>query len=138
MTVLLYHLSFIDYFTCMLRNLTSILICLLYFYKYLSNYWLHSSGKCKLSSIPPQVTTMHECAIWSSKDTIFGDKGGIPGLPHFPLVDSRLLTLKSKCSLPTWNGRISSLRQMALRRRNDAVFFSALLEVQSIICCGTS
>ena len=41
-TVLLYHCSFTDYFTCMLRNLTSLLTCLLYFYKYLSNYCMYN------------------------------------------------------------------------------------------------
>ena len=44
MTALLYHFSFTDHFTCMFRNLTSILIWSLYFYKYLSNYWFYSSG----------------------------------------------------------------------------------------------
>ena len=74
---------------------------------------------------------------YSSKDTTFGDEGGVPCLAHFPL-NSRLLPLKSKRSLPMWNGSISSLRQTTVRRRNDTVFFSSLSEVQFRICCKTS
>ena len=74
---------------------------------------------------------------YSSKDTTFGDEGGVPCLAHFPL-NSRLLPLKSKCSLPMWNGCISSLRQTTVRRRNDAVFFSSLSEAQFRICCKTT